>query len=214
MDLWNRATVLVYQYRRCKCRFLLPTLAVFALCGCGTIGTRIFDDPAKSGDYHGPKIYSGVRGDIEAAGNLFNPKSASDKEVHALWPLFLLDLPFSFALDTLLLPLTIYEDLSAKAEPLPPGFRLGRWVIEAELPPPPMGRMYKARNARYNVSVAAINVLSWRSSDLERARFKECVARAEKKYGRGLEFDEQGGMMYVVLDYVEGGGPALNIACE
>jgi uncharacterized protein YceK len=93
-----------------RTRFPLLTLAVFTLCGCGTIGTRLYDDPAKSGDYHGSKVYSGVKGDIEALDRMINSKVASDREAPFLF--FLLDIPFSFVVDTLLLPITIYEDLS------------------------------------------------------------------------------------------------------
>jgi len=74
----------------------------------------MFDDPAKSGDYHGSKIYSGVRGDIQAVGDMLS--STYTKEGRALWPFFILDLPFSFVADTLLLPITIYEELSKNNE--------------------------------------------------------------------------------------------------
>ncbi|SRR6266705_1032297 len=115
MDLSDRAKSLVDLHAHCKrTRFLLLILAVSTSCGCGTIGTRMFDDPAKSGDYHGSKIYSGVRGDIQAVGDMLSPNYT--KEARGLWPLFLLDLPFSFIADTLLLPITIYEELSKSSE--------------------------------------------------------------------------------------------------
>jgi hypothetical protein len=41
---------------------------------------------------------------------MINSKVASDREAPFLF--FLLDIPFSFVVDTLLLPITIYEDLS------------------------------------------------------------------------------------------------------
>jgi len=115
MDFSDRAKSLVDLHSHCKrTRVLLVTLAVSTLCGCGTIGTRMFDDPEKSGDYHGSKIYSGIRGDIQAVGDMLSPDY--NKEGRGLWPLFLLDLPFSFIADTLLLPITIYEELSKGSE--------------------------------------------------------------------------------------------------
>jgi len=74
----------------------------------------VYDDPNLAGDYHGPRVYSGVRADAQALGSMFNPQSPAEKEGRGLWPFFLIDLPLSFIVDTLMLPVTIYEELSKR----------------------------------------------------------------------------------------------------
>lgn len=73
-------------------RVLLLALGV-VLGGCGTIG-NLSDDP---------KIYGGLRNDIEEVGRPTGPCN----------PGFLMacDVPFSFVLDTVLLPFTVLYEL-------------------------------------------------------------------------------------------------------
>ncbi|MBA1147200.1 YceK/YidQ family lipoprotein [Ectothiorhodospiraceae bacterium WFHF3C12] len=84
---------------RAGLRKTLALSAALLLCGCASIST--LDDAALVGT---PKIYSGTRLDLHAiAGD-----SVALRRFPVAPPRFpLIDLPFSFALDTLVLPLTV-----------------------------------------------------------------------------------------------------------
>lgn len=78
---------------------LLALCAALALGGCGTIGSL-----ASPWSYKEPsKIYGGVRNDWSEIGQETGPCRPG--------PLLIVDLPFSFALDTLLLPITVCYEL-------------------------------------------------------------------------------------------------------
>lgn len=80
-------------------RGTLALVAVFILSGCASVTT--LDDAARVGT---PKIYSGTRLDVHAAAG--NRVALRRFPVPApCYPL--LDLPFSFVVDTLVLPLTV-----------------------------------------------------------------------------------------------------------
>lgn len=80
---------------------LIATVLVAS--GCMTLDTRT--DP----DYPGPRTYSGVRRSSHNLGQAFLGQSL-------LMFFFLVDLPFSFVADTLLLPLTIPEERARRSE--------------------------------------------------------------------------------------------------
>ena len=82
-------------------RLLLPV--VVATSGCATVTT------IQRADAETVKVFSGTRQDLRAIGG----ETAENRRYRAPpppWPL--LDLPFSFALDILMLPLTIPAGIS------------------------------------------------------------------------------------------------------
>ncbi len=86
-----------------RLRKLVAGLALVATSGCMTLDTQL--NPA----YDGPQIYSGTRKDLEIFGPAFLNLSIG-------WMLIVLvDLPFSFVADTVLLPVTIPRE-SRRAE--------------------------------------------------------------------------------------------------
>ena len=96
---------------------LLITLAP-ALPGCLTIVTRMSRGDPKIDMYAGP--YSGTVADLRGIGG------SRAEEVFGsladLYPMYFIDLPLSLVADTLILPLTLYEQLSGKnSEPSTPG---------------------------------------------------------------------------------------------
>jgi hypothetical protein len=93
-------------------------------------------------------------------------------------------------------------------DPLPVGYVLhDRYVIESELAPQRMGRLYKASYSLADgAHVAAINVLAPEFRSLEGVRrFWSAVRRATLMHpGRVLDYGEHRGVAYAVLVYTEG----------
>lgn len=79
-------------------------LAVAACSACMTFDTR------SNADYRGPSVYSGSRADLSYLGQSLLHLSLGT------FGLALIDLPLSFVADTLLLPVTIPEDLGREAQ--------------------------------------------------------------------------------------------------
>lgn len=103
------------------------------------------------------------------------------------------------------------QDPVLSALPLPPGYRVRRWVVEPELKPMRLGRAYRARDSDRDL-VAAINVLSPELGHEGVARFLFCTKRAAETHGdRLLELGEHLGTYYVAVAYVEGVGPTLDV---
>ncbi len=99
-------------------------------------------------------------------------------------------------------------------DPLPPGYRIGdQYLIEEELAPGAMGRVYKARFLPSGQAVA-INVLSRKLREPEeRHRFIRAFRKAFYK-NRGLvyEYGEVDGILFAVVAYVQGKGAAIDVA--
>ncbi len=93
----------------------VSTLALLLLCACGTVKTRT---SGTGGPYHGLgyDMEKASRGDawLDWSGH------GSAGNVPILWPsglLWVLDVPFSFTADTLLLPVDLLRPKAAQAEP-------------------------------------------------------------------------------------------------
>ncbi len=84
-------------------------IAVLAHTGCGTIASRTMPG------YDGPWIYSGTVMDVAA---VFG--GASEGGEGSIAALLIFDVPFSLVADTLLLPLTIYEQITGRRNPEEP----------------------------------------------------------------------------------------------
>ena len=97
-------------------------------------------------------------------------------------------------------------------DPLPAGFRFGAYLIESELAPALMGRVYRARDVRSGVTVA-VNVLAPSLRDsIGIYRFEKSVIAATT-FSDGLcEVGAVDGIPFAVVKYVEGVGPALDVA--
>lgn len=107
-------------------------------------------------------------------------------------------------------PMTV-PDSTPSAEPFPPGYRLRRWIIEAELAPLRMGRAYKARDPDTGLAVV-INTLSAALGDVGAYRFARACERAAEQHVDGLhELGEHLGTLYVVVAYLEGIGAAVDV---
>jgi len=100
-------------------------------------------------------------------------------------------------------------------EPLPAGFRLGRYVVDSELPPGGMGRVYKATDTTLDETVS-INVLATHLRNPEgAARFRARFTRAFRRHrGEVHEYAEWQGIPFVVLAYPGAAGPVLDISDE
>jgi hypothetical protein len=100
-------------------------------------------------------------------------------------------------------------------DPLPTGFRFGPFLIEEELTPALMGRVYRARDVRLGRTVA-VNVLAASLRDpVGRYRFGMSVLAASNASTSSeavLEFGEVDGLPFVVVKYLEGLGPAVDVA--
>ena len=88
----------------------MAALVVVCLPGCMTITSRQESNPD-------PTVYSGTFIDLQAIGfPVFVAVGQADPAGLAYYPMFLwvglLDLPFSFVADTLLLPITIPEQIA------------------------------------------------------------------------------------------------------
>ena len=83
---------------RCGVALVVALQVVVALSGCATVST------IQRADEHTVKVFSGTRQDLRAIGG----ETAENARYRAPPPPYpLLDLPFSFALDVLVLPLTL-----------------------------------------------------------------------------------------------------------
>jgi serine/threonine protein kinase len=100
-------------------------------------------------------------------------------------------------------------------EPLPPGFRLSHYLIESELSPGRMGRVYKATDTNLDEAVA-INVLSANLRNTEGvAKFRGRIAQAFRRHrGKVHEYAEWQGIPFVVLAYPGEAGPVVDICDE
>ncbi|HTO68780.1 MAG TPA: YceK/YidQ family lipoprotein [Myxococcota bacterium] len=78
----------------------LTAVALAALCGCMTVDTM--RDPG----YEGPWVYSGVRKD----GTALDTQISTPEAIFFWFPFVIVDAPFSFLADTVLLPVTIPRD--------------------------------------------------------------------------------------------------------
>jgi hypothetical protein len=99
-------------------------------------------------------------------------------------------------------------------DPLPPGYRIGdRYLIEGEIAPARMGRVYRATDSALH-EIVAINVLSpqLRGTE-ERWKFTRAFRKAFDK-NRGLvhELGEVDGIPFAVVAYIEGKGAAVDVA--
>jgi serine/threonine protein kinase len=92
-------------------------------------------------------------------------------------------------------------------DPLPPGFRLGRYVIESELGSNAFGRVYKASDPSLT-GVVAVNVLAARLRNEEGIHgFVRAVRVATlSASGPVYDYSEYYGIPFVVVGYVEGVG--------
>jgi hypothetical protein len=102
-------------------------------------------------------------------------------------------------------------DESSESDPLPVGYRLGRFQIREELSPALLGRVYKATDTRQG-STVAINVLAPTLRDqVGRFRF-HMSARAAAVFADGvMEVDDIGGIPFAVVQYVDGVGAMVDI---
>ena len=85
-------------------------MVILLLVGCSTIASLV-------GMNHGPRIYSGVREDVR----IIDRGGIYEHKMPFFVILAVLDFPLSFALDTLLLPLTIPWDLLESDSPIVEG---------------------------------------------------------------------------------------------
>ena len=96
-------------------------------------------------------------------------------------------------------------------DPLPSGYRFGRYVIQRELAPAGMGRVYRAFDTHLS-EVVAVNVLSpsLRNPD-GLVRFRMAFrAGFEKRRGHVHDYGEWEGIPFVVMAYDEVSGSALD----
>jgi hypothetical protein len=105
---------------------------------------------------------------------------------------------------------------TAIPEPLPIGYRLhDRYVIEAELSPQRMGRAYRAFDTGQRETVA-LNVLSSEATAGDGlTRFRRLFKRAFYTHrGDVFEYGEDGGVVYAVVKFIDGVGPAVDVGDE
>lgn len=80
--------------------FLIASFSVH----CGTVSSFVYSESSN----HRYFIYSGIQKDFDLIG---------DRKIFPAGPFFILDLPFSFALDTVILPLTVLHYFIKKDSP-------------------------------------------------------------------------------------------------
>jgi len=100
-------------------------------------------------------------------------------------------------------------------DPLPSGYELGRYVIECELAPARMGRVYKAQDPALK-EVVAINVLAPALRDRDRLRqFRMSFRKAfYRNRGKVHEYGEAKGIPFAVVAYDEEQGAAVDVSIE
>jgi uncharacterized protein YceK len=99
-----------------RLRSSVPVLGAALAFGCGSIAVQV--TPAEETGYDGPAIYSGTIYDVRGVS-----RSGSAEDESSIGVLLILDVPFSLVMDTILLPLTLYEQIS------------GRWPLRREPEP-------------------------------------------------------------------------------
>ena len=100
-------------------------------------------------------------------------------------------------------------------EPLPSGYRLGRYVIEAEISQGGMGRIYRAFDTNFS-EVVGLNVLSQSLRHPDGlTRFRMAFRRAFKnRRGQVNSYGEWDGIPYAVVTLDEASGTALDVSQE
>jgi hypothetical protein len=97
-------------------------------------------------------------------------------------------------------------------DPLPAGYQLGPYLVEAELPAMRMGRVYRARDSRLK-AVVAINVLGVDlRGDEGRFRFMRGAHKASAGGQQVHDFGEWLGVPYVVVGYREDVGALVDVS--
>ncbi len=108
-------------------------------------------------------------------------------------------------------------------DPMPEGYRVGRYVIEAELPSARMGRVYKAHDTIIGRTVA-INVLAPAlRTPSGIAKFLACARAGLERQFRGeasgvwvtepiKDLFDHDGIVGVAIAYVDGVGAAVDVA--
>lgn len=100
-------------------------------------------------------------------------------------------------------------------DPLPNGYRLGRYVVEGELPKATLGRVYKAFDTALK-TVVALNVLSPAHRDHD-ARWRLLAGlrrERQKPEPQAYDYGEWEGIPYVTVAYIEGVGAAVDVGKE
>jgi len=97
-------------------------------------------------------------------------------------------------------------------EPFPSGFHFSRYVIERELAPGELGRVYKALDTALG-AVVALNVLAvgLRAQDGQRRMRIGLKRERQKAKPQAFEYGEWQGIPYVVVEYIEGVGAAVDV---
>jgi hypothetical protein len=103
----------------------------------------------------------------------------------------------------------------AEPDPLPPGYELGRYLIECELAPAGMGRAYRALDTVLK-GVVAINVLAPALREPDGLmRFRMCFRKAfDRNRGRVHEYAEVQGIPFAVVAYDAERGMAVDVSVE
>jgi hypothetical protein len=104
--------------------------------------------------------------------------------------------------------------MSGLPEPLPCGYKLHeRYVIEAELAAPRLGRVYKASDVVLQSVVALLVLAPDRRNQEGVRRFRGWFWKARERHRDQVhDYGEWLGVPYVVLAYREGVGAALDVA--
>jgi hypothetical protein len=105
--------------------------------------------------------------------------------------------------------------MTAVPDPLPNGYQFSRYVIESELPPGELGRVYKAFDTALKQTVA-INVLAAELRHNQgKWRLMAALRRARRKPNpQAHDYGEWEGIPYVSVAYIEGVGAAVDVAKE
>jgi hypothetical protein len=100
-------------------------------------------------------------------------------------------------------------------DPLPNGYHFSRYLIESELSPGELGRVYKAFDTAIKETVA-LNVLALELRHNEgRWRLIAGLRRARQKpTPQAHEYGEWEGIPFVTVAYIEGVGAAVDVAKE
>jgi hypothetical protein len=101
----------------------------------------------------------------------------------------------------------------AEPEPLPPGFRLDRYEIQAELAPAIVGRRYRALDTHLK-EVVAVTVLGPTLRNGEGLiRIRRAFRIARSKHPRDIhDYGESGGIPFVVGTYNQADDTAMDIS--
>jgi hypothetical protein len=113
--------------------------------------------------------------------------------------------------------------MSKVPDPLPVGYKIGRYIVEAELAPGRMGRVYRASCPIQGKSVA-INICAAERNSHEEAIFLDRVRRVCAKYHEKvgddlakfpiLDLFMVEGLTGVVVMYEENVGAVLDVGAE